>query len=81
MEVVIQKDAEAASQKAARVVAELIHQKPDAVLGLATGSTPLLLYKELIQMHKNEGLDFSSVVTFNLDEYIGLPDDHGQSYH
>jgi glucosamine-6-phosphate deaminase len=48
---------------------------------LATGSTPLGIYKELIRMHKNEGLDFSKVTTFNLDEYVGLPPSHDQSYH
>jgi glucosamine-6-phosphate deaminase len=50
-------------------------------LGFATGSTPLGLYKELIRMHKEEGLDFSKVTTFNLDEYVGLPPSHNQSYH
>lgn len=47
---------------------------------MATGSTPLLLYRELIRLHKEEGLDFSQVTTFNLDEYIGLPADHEQSF-
>ena len=51
------------------------------MLGLATGSTPLGLYKELVRMHKDEGLDFSQVTTFNLDEYVGLPQSHDQSYH
>jgi glucosamine-6-phosphate deaminase len=51
------------------------------VLGLATGSTPLGLYRELARIHHEEGLDFSQNVTFNLDEYIGLPKDHPQSYH
>lgn len=81
MEIIIKKDAAAGSRAAARVVARLVHEKPDAVLGLATGSTPLLLYKELIRMHNEEGLDFSRVTTFNLDEYVGLPADHEQSYH
>jgi glucosamine-6-phosphate deaminase len=81
MEVIISKDAITGSHTAARVIARLVHEKPDAVLGLATGSTPLLLYKELIRLHREEGLDFSRVTTFNLDEYIGLPTDHGQSYH
>ncbi|MFA5689834.1 MAG: glucosamine-6-phosphate deaminase [Kiritimatiellales bacterium] len=81
MEVIIQKDAETGSRTAAKIVAQLIKKKPDAVLGLATGSTPLLLYKELIRMHNKDGLDFSGVRTFNLDEYIGLPADHEQSYY
>ena len=81
MEIIIKKDAAAGSCAAARVVARLVREKPDAVIGLATGSTPLLLYKELIRMHRQEGLDFSKVTTFNLDEYIGLPAEHEQSYH
>ena len=81
MEVIICKTYEQMSKEAAKVVAEVLNQKPNAVLGLATGSTPLGLYKELIRMHKEEGLDFSHVTTFNLDEYVGLPADHPQSYH
>jgi glucosamine-6-phosphate deaminase len=77
MEIIIQKSPEAATSVAARMIARLLRQKPDTVLGLATGSTPLLLYRELIEMK----LDWSKVVTFNLDEYIGLPDEHPQSYH
>jgi glucosamine-6-phosphate deaminase len=52
-----------------------------AVLGLPTGSTPVGVYRELIRMHREEGLDFSKVVTFNLDEYYGLAPDQLQSYH
>ena len=81
MEIIIKKDALEGSHAAARVVARLVQEKPTAVIGLATGSTPLVLYKELIRMHKEEGLDFSQVTTFNLDEYIGLPRDHEQSYY
>jgi len=62
-------------------VAEVLNAKPNAVLGMATGSTPLSLYKELVRMHREEGLDFSQVTTFNLDEYVGLPTTHEQSYH
>ncbi|HID22444.1 MAG TPA: glucosamine-6-phosphate deaminase [Planctomycetaceae bacterium] len=81
MEVNICKDYDEISKKAAQLVADVINQKPNAVLGLATGSSPVGLYQELIRMHKEEGLDFSQVVTFNLDEYVGLPADHPQSYH
>ena len=81
MEIIIKQNATEGSHAAARVVARLIREKPDAVLGLATGSTPLILYNELIRMHRKEGLDFSRVTTFNLDEYVGLPADHEQSYH
>jgi len=81
MEVIIEETYEDISRAAAQVIADLVHNKPDAVLGLATGSTPLGLYKELIRMHKEEGLDFSKVTSFNLDEYVGLTPDHPQSYH
>ncbi len=77
MEIIIQPTAEAASATAALMVARLLREKPDAVLGLATGSTPLLLYRELVQMK----LDWSRVTTFNLDEYVGLtPRSPGQSF-
>jgi len=81
MEILICPSYEDLSRAAADIVADVINNKPNAVLGLATGSTPLGLYKELIRMHKHEGLDFSHVRTFNLDEYVGLPPDHDQSYH
>jgi glucosamine-6-phosphate deaminase len=81
MEIIIKPDAAEASNAAARVVARLIHEKPNAVIGLATGGTPLAMYRELIRMHREEGLDFSRVTTFNLDEYVGLPTEHPQSYH
>ena len=77
MEIIIQPSAEAAAGIAAKVIAKLIRENPNAVLGLATGSTPLPLYRALIAMD----LDWSKVVTFNLDEYIGIPRDHAQSYH
>lgn len=81
MEVVVKEDYQGMSRLAAKIIAGVVREKPRAVLGLATGSTPLGTYKELILMHKEDGLDFSQVVTFNLDEYIGLPPEHDQSYH
>jgi len=81
MEIIIKQDAHAAGHAAARVVARVVRGKPNAVLGLATGSTPLTLYKELVRLHREEGLDFSRVTTFNLDEYVGLEKDHPQSYY
>jgi glucosamine-6-phosphate deaminase len=69
------------SEAAARIVADRLRKKPALVLGLATGSTPLGTYRALIRMHREEGLDFSKVTTFNLDEYIGLRPTHPQSYH
>jgi glucosamine-6-phosphate deaminase len=81
MLVIIKNDYDSLSAEAAKVVADRLKKKPNLVLGLATGSTPLGLYKELIRLHKYEGLDFSKVVTFNLDEYVGLQPTHDQSYH
>ena len=77
MEIIIQSTPEAATAIAARLVAGVIRKKSGCVLGLATGSTPVLLYRELIAMK----LDWRKVTTFNLDEYIGLPLEHSQSYH
>ncbi len=68
------------SQHAARMIAERIKAKPNLVLGLATGSTPVGTYQELVRLHKEEGLDFSQVRSFNLDEYLGIAGDHDQSY-
>ncbi len=81
MEIIVKDTVEEMSKAAARMVARAINAKPNAVLGLATGSTPLGLYQELVRMHKEEGLDFGQVTTFNLDEYVGLPNKHPQSYH
>ncbi|MBI4435840.1 MAG: glucosamine-6-phosphate deaminase [Candidatus Omnitrophica bacterium] len=80
MEVIVKDSYEEMSTLAAQIIADLIRKKPNCVLGLATGSTPVGTYKELIRLHKNEGLDFSKVTTFNLDEYVGLLPDHDQSY-
>jgi glucosamine-6-phosphate deaminase len=81
VEVLIRDNAETGCVLGAKIIARVVREKPDAVLGLATGRTPLSLYQELIRMHRTEGLDFSRVTTFNLDEYVGLPADHAQSYH
>lgn len=81
MEVIIQQDYDQMSKIAAQIVVEVINAKPSAVLGMATGSTPLGLYQELVRLHKEEQLDFSRVTTFNLDEYVGLGVNHPQSYH
>jgi glucosamine-6-phosphate deaminase len=77
MEIIIQPTPEAAAEIAAELIADLLRKKPGAVLGLATGSTPLLLYRKLIAMK----LDWRKVKTFNLDEYVNLPPQHPQSYH
>jgi len=80
MEVIIQPSAKAASRLAARLVARTVRDKPDCVLGLATGGTPMQLYAELVRLHRAEELSFGRVSAFNLDEYVGLPQDHPQSY-
>ena len=81
MEIIISESHEELSKAAAQRVAKTLNAKPNAVLGLPTGSTPLGLYQELIRMHRDGGLDFSQVTTFNLDEYVGLRGNHPQSYH
>jgi len=80
MRVIIRPTYEEMSKEAALLVKDRMMKKRDFVLGLATGSTPLGLYKELIRMHKEEGLSFKNVKTFNLDEYYGLEPTHPQSY-
>jgi glucosamine-6-phosphate deaminase len=80
VEVIITKTAEEMAALAADMIQRQLLSKPNSVLGLATGSTPVGTYKELIRRHKERGLDFSQVVTFNLDEYLGLPPSHPQSY-
>jgi glucosamine-6-phosphate deaminase len=81
LKVIITNDYNEMSRKAASIVADELRKNKKLVLGLATGSTPLGLYGELIRMHKEEGLDFSEVKTFNLDEYLGLDPENEQSYH
>lgn len=68
------------SKKAAQIIASQIVMKPNCVLGLATGSSPVGTYKQLIKMNQNGELDFSSVTSVNLDEYVGLDGTHDQSY-
>ncbi|MGI6412663.1 MAG: glucosamine-6-phosphate deaminase [Syntrophomonadaceae bacterium] len=85
MNIIIKEDYEQMSKCAAEIIGSFVKAKPQCVLGLATGSTPIGTYRELAKMHK-EGLDFSQVTTFNLDEYLGLgidlekPYDLDQSY-
>jgi glucosamine-6-phosphate deaminase len=80
MEIIIAKDYDSMSEKAAKVISDHIHKKRTFVLGLATGSTPLGLYGELVRRYRKGELDFSSIVTFNLDEYYGIDREHCQSY-
>ena len=80
MKVIIAKDYDEMSRLAAEEMAKVVEVKPNAVLGLATGGTPVGMYKELIKMNKDGKIDFSNVTTVNLDEYVGLAGDHPQSY-
>lgn len=75
------KDYDEMSRKAAGIVSAQIIMKPDCVLGLATGSTPVGLYKQLIEWYRNGDLDFSGVRTVNLDEYKGISRENDQSYY
>lgn len=81
MKIIVKSDYLELSKTAANIVRDEIKKKPNAVLGLPTGSTPIGMYKELIRMHKEEGMDFSGVTTFNLDEYYGISYESEQSYH
>lgn len=69
------------SEEAAKIIAGQLWIKPNSVLGLATGSTPVELYQNLVWLYKTVGLDFSQATSFNLDEYVGLAEDDPQSYH
>ena len=75
------KNYEDMSRKAANIISAQVIMKPDCVLGLATGSTPIGTYKQLIEWYNKGELDFSEVTTVNLDEYKGLPRENSQSYY
>lgn len=81
MQIYRAKDYEDMSKKAANIIASQIVLKPDCVLGLATGSTPIGAYKNLVEKYEQGDLDFSQVTTVNLDEYKGLPRENDQSYY
>ena len=81
MEVIIQPTYTRLAEIAAEIIRDALEKKPNLVLGLATGSTPIGLYEALVRMHKTDALDFSGVTTFNLDEYVGIPPNHPYSYH
>lgn len=81
MRIYIEDNYKAVSKKAALIVASQIILNPKSVLGLATGSTPIGMYNELVDMYRRGEVDFSEVTTFNLDEYYGLPQQHKSSYY
>ena len=80
MKIIKAKDYDDASKKVANIISAQVIMKPDAVLGLATGSSPIGAYEYLIKWFKRGDVDFSEVTTINLDEYRGLPKTHDQSY-
>ena len=80
MRVLIAKDYDELSEKAFEVMKDIIRSNPYAVLGLATGTTPLGLYRHMIEDHKAHGTSYAHIRTVNLDEYQGLPKNHNQSY-
>lgn len=80
MIIIITKNYEELSAKAAEVMLGVVKQNPKAILGLATGTTPLGLYAKMISDHMENGTDYSQIRTVNLDEYKGLPKTHEQSY-
>ena len=80
MRIIVAENYEAMSRQAANILSSVVVMKPDCVLGLATGSTPIGTYQELIKRYQEGDLDFSKVKTVNLDEYVGLEPTHDQSY-
>ncbi len=80
MKVIIAKDKEEAAKLAADVIEKVVREEPECTLGLATGSSPVGMYKELARRCAEEGLDFSKIHSVNLDEYVGLDGSHDQSY-
>lgn len=81
MRIIVAKDYKDMSRKAANVISAQIITKPDCVLGLATGSSPIGLYDQLVEWYEKGDLDFSKVSSVNLDEYRGLDHSHDQSYY
>ncbi|SUY48292.1 glucosamine-6-phosphate deaminase [Clostridium putrefaciens] len=80
MKLIIEKDYKGISKRAAKEILKIINNKENSILGLATGSSPIGLYEELIKLNKENVVDFSKVTTINLDEYIGISSNHPQSY-
>lgn len=81
MKIYIEENYEEVSKRAALIMASQVILKPNSILGLATGSTPIGMYEELVAMYKRGEVDFSNVTTFNLDEYYKLPIENENSYY
>ncbi len=80
MKIIVVSNYQQISKKGAQIIADVVKQNPHAVLGLATGTSPIGIYQNLIEMHNNGELSFANVRTVNLDEYVGLDGAHPQSY-
>lgn len=81
IKVIVCKDYDDVSDKAAEIMLDVVKSDPKAVLGLATGSSPIGLYQRMIKDHQENGTSYAEITTFNLDEYVGLDRDHPQSYY
>ncbi|MCC3146010.1 glucosamine-6-phosphate deaminase [Halanaerobium sp. Z-7514] len=81
MKIIVEENYEKMSNRAALLLASQIHLKENSKLGLATGGTPMGMYNKLIEMYNEDEVDFSQVMTFNLDEYCGLSKENPNSYH
>ena len=80
MKVLIAENELDAARKGADLIEKAVRENPACTLGLATGSSPVMMYQELARRYREEGLDFSRVHSVNLDEYVGLEGTHDQSY-
>ncbi|MBQ8323462.1 MAG: glucosamine-6-phosphate deaminase [Clostridia bacterium] len=80
MKVIVTENYEEMSEKAAQIIIDIVKNNPNAILGLATGSSPVGTYQNMIKDHKENGTSYKNVKTVNLDEYVGLTADHDQSY-
>ena len=81
IKVITCKDYEEVSDRDAEIMLDVLKNNPKAVLGLATGSSPIGLYQRMIKDHQENGTSYAEVTTFNLDEYVGLEQEHPQSYY
>ena len=81
MKVIIAENYDEMSKKAYEVMKEVILSKPNAILGLATGSSPVGLYQNMAKAYKDGEISFKNISSVNLDEYVGIPSTHEQSYH
>ncbi|RHS96054.1 glucosamine-6-phosphate deaminase [Erysipelatoclostridium sp. AM42-17] len=81
MKVIVAENREIASQEGAKIIIDQVKNNPETILGLATGTTPIDLYNNMVKDHKENGTDYSKVKSYNLDEYVGLDGTHPQSYY